>query len=313
MERRNYLLHLANADGHLLGGKFQRAEVELNACSQAQRGWEWQFLAERLRATFPLSLPANGQPIFTGDGQRLIGIGGFATRDNHLAITWDLDSGKTVGHALEHDSILGFLAVSPNEKRVAGGDRKGSLFVWDTESRKKLWSIAVNGGRCDGLAFSPNGRLIASCWSGKLLVVVDAASGHVRLRKPFQSSRRKVVFSPDGRWIANGSALGSEPALLINIETEEIVKFSEDGGNMLPTFAPDGQSLATANVDGSIKLWPWDGDSLGEPISWPDAGRMIRSLAFDKRGLDWFRPVDGLARLRYGRPRRARNSPRLKA
>jgi len=143
LARHVYLMHVANADNALLEKKYQRAQAELDACTQEQRGWEWQYLVERMQATFPLSLPGAEQPIFTRDGKRLIAIGSYDTPENRMVQTWDLESGKVVGR-LEHDSPLGHLAVSTNEKRIAGGDNKGNLFVWDTESGKKLWSVKVH-------------------------------------------------------------------------------------------------------------------------------------------------------------------------
>ena len=284
LTRRNYLLHIANADTALLEEEYLRADVELDACPLEQRGWEWHYLVERIRATFPLTLPGSEQPIFTRDGKRLIAIGSFGTSEHSMVMTWDLESGKVVDR-LKHDLVLGQIAVSTNEKRIAGGDYEGNLFVWDADSTEKLWSVKIHEGRCDGLAFSPDGRLIASVIDRKL-IVVDATNGQERFPVgPFKSTLRKVLFSPDGRWIASGSGNGEEPAILINVATGEIVaRFSEVGGNMVPTFDPDGHRIATANMDGSIKLWNWDGSQLRELTSWHAAEGKIVSLSFSTDG-----------------------------
>ncbi len=287
LARRNYLLHVANADNALLKRKYLRAQVELDACPQEQRGREWHYLEECMQAAFPLTLPGSEQPIFTHDGKRLIAIGEYDTPGHRMVKTWDLESGKVVGDRIEHDSPLGQIAVSTNEKRIAGGDYTGNLFVWDAESGTQLWSAnKVHEGRCNGLAFSPDGLLVASANFDGRLVVVDAKNGQKRFSHgPFKSSTRKVMFSPDGRWIASGLGKGKGPAMLIDAATGEIVaKFSAEGGDVVPTFAPSGQRIVTGNVDGSLKVWNWDGEQLVKIDSWPGAGGEIQSIRFNTDG-----------------------------
>ena len=209
LARRNYLLHVANANAALLDGKYLRAEAELDDCLPEQRGWEWHYLVERIRATFPLTLPGSEQPIFTRDGKRLIAIGFYGTPERHKVKTWNLESGKVVNE-LRHDSNLTHHALSVDEQRIAAGDEHGNVIVWDAQSGKKLWPpVKIHEGLIDGLAFSPDGRLIASGGSDGMLVVIDANSGHEKFRLGrFKGWTRKVMFSPDGHWIAIGPERG---------------------------------------------------------------------------------------------------------
>jgi WD40 repeat protein len=289
LARRNYMLHVANANEALQDGEYERAQAELGACPRELRGLEWNYLAEQIEATFPLTLDGAEQPIFTRDGKKLIALGPYGTPEKCKVKIWNLESGK-VRTLVEHDTPLSHLAVSANEKRIAGADGKGNLFVWDAESGKRLWSpvkIHEDPSGCEGLAFSPDGRFIASGSTDCTLVVVNATNGQMRFPclGPFGGSTRKVMFSPDGQWIASGTENGETPAMLIDAASGEIAAtFSSEGGNSLPTFDPGGQRIVTANVDGSIKVWNWDGEQLVEVTSWPDAGRHILSFDFSSGG-----------------------------
>ena len=279
------MFHVANANKALQEFEYERAQAELDACPPELHGWEWSYLEQRVQATFPMSFPGAEQPIFTRDGKRLIAIG--SPPEECMVVTWDLASREVVGR-LEHESRLSYIGMSTDEKRIAGADWHGNLFVWDVSSGKKLWSkkIHEDSSQCVGLAFSPDGRLIASGNTDRTLVVVDANNGQTEFRHgPFSGWTRKVMFSPDGLWIASGPADGEDPATLIHAASGKVAAtFSSEGRNSLPTFDPSGQRIVTANVDGSIKVWNWDGEQLVEVTPWPDVSRDIQSFDFSSDG-----------------------------
>ncbi len=285
LARRVYLMHIANADKDLFDSNYLSAQDQLDACPQDQRGWEWEFLGERKRATFPLSLPA-GSPIFTRDGKRLIGSGPFGTPEQCLVKTWDLESRKVVSE-IRHGSRVGSLAESTSEKRIAVGDHGGNLTVWDAKSRSKLWSVKkLHDQRVASLAFSPDDLLIASASDDRTLVIIDASNREVRSTfGPFDAAPQKVMFSQDGHWLLSRLKTGEETAMLINVAKREIVAQAVwEEGDYLPTFDRSGQRIATANEDGSIKLWNWDGKQLDEGLSWPASDQQITLLAFNTDG-----------------------------
>ena len=145
-----------------------------------------------------------------------------------------------------------------------------------------------------GLAFSPDGSLIASANRDRTLKVFDAIDGDVRFTiGPREGVFRKAIFSPDGRWIAAGVEWDKESPMespmLIDVTTGNVAaRFSEEGGNMHPTFDHSGNRIATAHVDGSIRLWSWNGIDLHELTSWKAAEQTINSLSFSADGSKLF-------------------------
>ena len=134
-----------------------------------------------IRVTIPRAFPGSENPIFTRDGKRLIATGALGTPEERLACVWETSSGKLV-KTLRHDSPVSHLALSPDEKHLAGGDKDGNLFVWNTETGEKLWFKRIHESRFTGLAFSPYGRLIASANEDRqLIVVVQCSDGGFEL------------------------------------------------------------------------------------------------------------------------------------
>jgi len=279
LARKNYLIHLANADNALLDYDYSRARIELDACAEQPRGWEHEFLNERTRMTISAEFPGAQEPILTRDG-KLIAIGFAGSPDEHKVLVWDLASGRCVGELL-HTSRLASTTMSKDGRWLAGGDFVGGVVVWDRQTGEKKWYLKELTDRFDGMAFSPDGSLLATAnWDGTL-TVFDVSSGTVKSSLAFGArGLRKVMFSPDGRWIVVGFNMGGHPAAVVDASTGKTATRFPQGGYSIPTFSPDGRWIATGKRDGTITLWNWDGRELSEERSWKPGNDWYWDLVF---------------------------------
>lgn len=253
--------------------------------------WQWQK-AEKPRA---LKTPGyRGRSVtFSPDGQRLADCSDLEA----TLRVWDVQSGRLLHKLQSPDRDLYWYtstAFTPDGKQLAAAgnsNRRGVVHLWDPATGKFLKRLAIGGG---GLAFSPNGSLLAAgsrVWDfavGKELsandeahrgaieclvtgrggVVVtassdntiriwEAATGKQRRRFVHGGWIRDLALSPDGRRLVS-SSLDDTVCLWDVTSGRKIYKLAGHGrfgGRRAVAFAPDGKSFLSWGDDMYLRRW----------------------------------------------------------
>jgi WD40 repeat protein len=197
---------------------------------------------------------------FSPDG-RLLATAGSAD----IARLWEIATGSllravTPGPAWDvafsPDGLV--LATAGGRSRSAPGvlaaapaDR--AAWLWNIASGEVVNGLAVQGGRADAVAFSPDGQLLATAGAGDVVRLWDVSSGQLVRSLPRKSGlAESIAFSPDGRLLATAGAGGA--ARLWEVATGRLVRPVTPASASDVAFSPDGLLLATAG--GGIRSVP---------------------------------------------------------
>jgi RNA polymerase sigma factor (sigma-70 family) len=148
---------------------------------------------------------------FSPDGKTLLS----GALDKTLRL-WDWNAGKELRVFKGHLGWVLAVAFAPEGTTAASVGDSNDVFIhlWDVKTGKELRRFeAHEPGPNTGifsLAFSPDGRMLASAGFGDTIHVWESVTGKERCRfQGHEYQTEKVAFSPDGRLLASKGADGT--------------------------------------------------------------------------------------------------------
>lgn len=260
-----------------------------------------------------------GQISFSPDGQRLA-----AANLDGVAKVWDLASQAELLALPPVELPAKAIAYSPNGRFLATGGDEGIVAVWDAIAGTQMYTATL-GGIIHSVTFSANGQWVAAGSEDGRAKIWAAATGQELLNLPQMAGMYDVAFLADGRLATAGQdgvtriwdsvsgqqmlALAASASTVIGVagspDGSQIATSSYDGsvrlwdaapGHELLTIPahdgivwqvvafPDGR-LASAGVDGAVKIWESDTGLLLQTLSRGDEAAVgLTGLALSPDG-----------------------------
>ncbi len=209
---------------------------------------------------------------FSPDGKRLAsgGIGSSVTLR-------DVTTGEVVASLPSRASVIRGVAFRPDGRHLAaaggGFDKRGrpapgEVVVWDVAAGKELHALKGHKGEVHAVAYSPDGRRLASASGDHTVKVWDAETGkELRTLAGHKDRVVAVAFHPDGKRLVSASWDGTVRIWDADAGKELRALTGTKKALWSLAVSPDGRYLAGGSHDHTVTVWE------------ADTGQEVRALA----------------------------------
>ncbi len=227
----------------------------------------WNTATQRMVGEFPLDNACVGLA-FAKDGQTLVtstvfGADGSSSMGGLITLWRVSDGAKLTSFPSEQSAVdVGVCFAAAADLRVAAygshGSDGGRLRVVDLHNGKELWTAPASKEYIAALAFSADGRTLASAagFAESDIRLWDVATGkQIGLLTGHSSWVSSIVFWPDGKRLASSS--GDQTLRTWDVTSQQGVAVLRGHRQEVwrSVLLPDHKMLVSGSKDGAVCFW----------------------------------------------------------
>lgn len=217
-----------------------------------------------------------GTAVCSPDGSR-IAVANSSRSDVRQITVFDTLSGKMI-YAVKQNAYQAQLCYSPDSRYIVSADWSWCVLVWNADSGELYKSLSLRDGTPDAhygsvrtVAYSPDGKFIASGSNDGTLKLWDTTTWNVVYTREHERVVNDVAFSPNGKYIVSGS---SDSTVRIWETATGKLLFTMQGPRPVNAvmYSPNGMYIAAGYEDSDNKTRIWNA-ATGALILTVDSGR----------------------------------------
>jgi WD40 repeat protein/serine/threonine protein kinase len=232
---------------------------------------------------------AVGQAIFSPQGDRVLSQEAYPSNALRL---WDTATGKLLKVMHGHTNGAEVMAFSSDGSRIASGGLDRTIRVWNGRTGEPLWSREGHRGAIQSVAFSPDGKYVISGSLDQTARLWDAATGTplgVLHGHTGAIQWNNARYTRDGRTVVTASVADGTVRLwdARRAEWNGSLRGHESFVYSV-AFHPDGEWVASAAWDGTVRIWHATTGQQILNLSYPfppaTEHKVVSSVAFHPAG-----------------------------